>query len=505
MPLAPEPQTDRSAPGAPPLHPGSDAAPLRAHIATGVRTTSLAQLVTAALQFLQLVVLGRLLPAEDFGLMAMISVVLALGSAYTDLGLGGAIVHRRDTTRAQLSTIYWTSVGAGLAVSLLVLAAAPLVALLLGEPRLVGLLAWVAPAFALAAIGQPYQATLQKELHFRALAVVDVAAAAAGAVAAVAAAAARLGVLSLALGYLATAGVRGALLLAVGARQWRPALRWASADLRGYLSFGLYQLGDRTVASLAANLDNLIIGRFLGAAVLGPYALAYQLVVVPLTRINPIVTRVALPLFARHQGDGELLRRGYVALSKALLVAVGPLLVGAAATAPVLVPVVFGDGWEAAVPMVRILALVGVLKCLGNPIGSLLLAKGRADIGFGWNVMTAAVNALAFLAAVRGGVLAVAWTYLALSVAYAVVFHAAVGPRLRIRAGEYWRSLAAPALAAAGMGAAVAAAASAIVLRDARLELAALVALGAAVYGVLVVAAEGRFLRELRETLLARA
>jgi O-antigen/teichoic acid export membrane protein len=433
--------------------------------------------------------------------MAMISIVLALGMAYADLGLSGAIVHRRDTTRAQLSTLYWTNVAAGAAVTLVVLAARPLVAALLGEPRLAGLLTWVAPVFLVAALGQPYQATLQKELRFRALALVDVVAAASGAIVAIAAATMRLGVLSLALGHLAAVAARTLLVLAVGMRGWRPGRHWSASDLAGYLSFGVYQLGERTVGAFMANADNLVIGSMLGAAALGPYALAYQLVVVPLTKINPIVSRVALPLFARHQDDGALLRRGYVALSKALLVAAGPMLVGAAATAHVLVPVVFGDGWAAAVPMVRILALVGLLKCLGNPIGSLLLATGRADIGFRWNATTAGINVVAFVLAARGGVHAVAWTYLALSLTYAVVFQAAIGPRLHIGAAEYWRSLVAPSLAAAGMGGAVLAARPLLASADARLELVLLVALGAAVYLPLLLALDRPFVRELRETL----
>jgi len=168
-------------------------------------------------------------------------------------------------------------------------------------------------------------------------------------------------------------------------------------------------------------VDYLIIGKFLGPAVLGAYTLAYQLVVMPLMKINPIMTRVAFPVFAKKQSDNSALRRGYLEVIKFLALIILPLLTGLAIAARLVVPLAFGEGWEMAIPLIQILAVVGMLKSLGNPAGSVLLAKGRADIGFKWNVFVALTNTLVFWLAVQRGVYAVAWSYLVLSILFIII------------------------------------------------------------------------------------
>ena len=83
-------------------------------------------IVVTVLQFAQVAVLARILPTADFGLMAMISVVLAFGIAYADMGLSNAVIYRQDTTRDQLSSLYWLNVLAGLGVFVAVVALSPL-------------------------------------------------------------------------------------------------------------------------------------------------------------------------------------------------------------------------------------------------------------------------------------------------------------------------------------------------------------------------------------------
>lgn len=107
----------------------------------------------------------------------------------------------------------------------------------------------------------------------------------------------------------------------------------------------------------------------------------------PIGRINPILTRVAFPLFARIQNEPERLQKGFLLVLRMLSTVNAPLLLGLSAVAPVLIPVVFGTQWLPAVPLVQVLAFVTLMRSIGNPVGSLLLAKGRADLGFKWNCL----------------------------------------------------------------------------------------------------------------------
>lgn len=377
--------------------------------------------ITTGLRVLQLVVLARLLNPSDFGLMAMITVLIGFAQSFADMGISNAIIHRQDSSRSQLSSLYWLNMLAGLSVFALVMASSPLVVKFYGEPRLASLIPWAALVFLVIPLGQQFQALLQKELQFDQLAKVEIASTAIGTVIAISSAIFGQGVFSLIWGQLAEASTKALCLLRSGWAVWRPGLHLRWNDTKEYVAFGLYQMGERCLNYISANADYLIIGRFLGPETLGIYLLAYQLVTMPLARINPILTRVAFPVFARKQTDNAALCRGYLEMIKLLAYIVFPLLIGLATVAPVFVPVIFGAGWLTAIPLIQILALLGLLKTLVNPIGSILLAKGRPDIEFRWNASGAMINVLVFWFFVGYGVRAVAWSYVGLSVVDFVV------------------------------------------------------------------------------------
>ena len=424
---------------------------LRNHAVSGARWTGASQAVAFTLQMLQLAALARLLPAKDFGLMSMITVVCGFGQAFSDAGLSKALIQRRDLPPRTLNTLYWTGLIAGGALFLLVFLGAPLVALFYGEPHLREPLVLAALGFFLLPLGQPYIALLQKELRFRALALAEVGGTLAAAVCAVSLAWGGFGIFALVWGQLAGYGVRSLMAMVAGSRTWLPRREFHLSDLKDLRGFGAFQMGERAVNFISANLDYLLIGRILGSEALGIYTLAYRLVVFPVQRINPVLTRVAFPLFALRQDREDLLCRGYIALQKVLALVSFPLLMGLAATAPLLVPLVFGPKWLPAADLVPALVLLGLCKTLLNPSGSLLLAKNRPDLGFYWNLGTALLNLLFFLLALQQGLMLMAWTHGLIYLFYFFGMTLLLHHLVRLSPWVWLGALMAPAGAALGM------------------------------------------------------
>ena len=166
-------------------------------------------------------------------------------------------------------------------------------------------------------------------------------------------------------------------------------------------------MGEKAINYLGRNVDSLIIGRFLGAEVLGFYSLAVQLIKFPLSQFNPIITKVAFPTFSKIKED-EVLRRGYLKVISMISTIVFPMMAGMFVVAPLFVEVVYGSTWLPAVDVIRILCIVGMFKAVGNPISSLLLSKGRADIGFYWNIVVAVLMSVTSLIGVNWGIEGVA-------------------------------------------------------------------------------------------------
>lgn len=428
---------------------------LRGSAVRGVKLTSVSMVATTVIGLVQLAILTRLLSRADFGLMAMIATVVGFAQVYADMGFSNAIIYRQDADRDQLSSLYWTNILVSVALGAVLVAVAPLVAAFFHEPSLVWPLRLISLSFVITPLGQQFQVLLQRDLEFGILARRDIAAALAGLIVATATAAAGYGVYALVWGQLTQASVRALTTTAVGWSRWRPRLHLRWADLRGFLSFGLYQVGERSIYYWAANIDYLLIGRYLGPTQLGVYAIAYNLVVLPLTKLNPVLTKVAFPVFARKQDDPPAQRRGFGELIELVAFVTFPLLIGLGVTAPVAVPAIFGAAWQPAAVLVQIMVVMGLLKCLSNPLGSILLAKGRADVGFWLNVASTAVTVVALWLVVDYGTSAVAWGHTLVNIAFFFVELWLIWRILSMGWRAYLGCLARPALTTAVMGLAV--------------------------------------------------
>lgn len=477
---------------------------LRRQAISGAGWTAVATLVTVVAQLLQIAILARLLRPEDFGLMALVTVVFGLAHVYADGGLSSAIVHRQDATHEQLSSLFWLNVGAGVVMAVVLVAAAPLVAFVYAEPELTSLIALAALAFLVTPVGQQLHMRLQKALRFGFLAVTDVLSATAGVTVSVTLALHGYGVLSLVWGFLAGALVRTAALVWFGMRDWQPQLRFRFSDLRGFLRFGAFQMGERTVNYLSANLDKLLIGSLLGAHALGLYSVAFQLVMKPMRVVNPIFNRVAFPLFAKVQTDKPRLRAGFLDGIRTISFVLFPVYAGIIVLGEPLILLVLGETWRAAVPLLQVLAVLGFFYSLGNPLGSLLLATGRVEIGFYLNIWRLLLFAAAIFVGVRWDILGVA---VALVAATALgMFPLGFVVRwilVEMRPTEYIRAFAPMLITALVMAAAV------LLARDLELgvaagaigELVVLIAIGGALYLAIAITWQRRFFAKLMDTL----
>lgn len=476
---------------------------LRRTAITGVRWTSASAGMQALLGLVQIAVLARLLSPVDFGLVATTVVVIGVASIFTDLGLNNAIIARQTRAPDVLSSLYWANILAGAAAALVVVAGAPLIADLFGEDRLVPLLRWAALGFVAIPLGQQFQILLQRDLRFDLIARVEMVATVAGFAVAISTAIAGAGALSLVWGLLSSAVLKAVVFAHHGWDVWRPALRLRTGHLRGYLSFGLYQIGERLTNYAGANVDYLLVGAYLGPEALGAYFIAYQLCVKPMLLINPPLTRVAFPVFAQRQRDDGALAKGFLEMTRLIALLAFPILTLLAVAAGDIVPVVFGDQWGESVLLIQALAGVGLIKAITNPTGSLLLAKNRPDLGFKYTLAGATVLAVVLRVAVESGVTAVAFSFLGFAVLNLALWPLLLRHVVGLPPRRYAAALAGPAGYALAMAAAMVVALTFIPGgHETRLAVAALI--GAGTYGGLVFAFERRYVGEILGLLMRR-
>lgn len=434
---------------------------LRRKAADAVRWTGVSMVTTTVLQFVQLAVLGRLLGPGAFGLMALVLIVLNFAQLLGQFGLSEAIIQRKNPTREELSSLYWLNVTICTGLFFLLWIGSPAIASPLRTPELAGILPVAAAIFLILPFGFQFRALAQKALRFKLLAGVEVCIAVVSLlVSVVVAVVLDAGVWSLVWGYLAGQAAGAAILVVSGWREGstRPLLRLRRADMAGYLGFGLYRTGAMSINFFTSRVAQLFVGVLLGTQALGLYSVATNLVLQPILKLNPVLTRVAFPVFSAVQDDVGRLRRGYLEMVRLLMFVSAPLLVGGAAVAPVAVPLLLGEQWTEAVPLVQVLAFYALLRSVGNAGGSLLMARGRAAWGFYWNLAVLLVIPPAVYAAslLGGGAIHIAWALVAVQTMlflahYRVFVRNLIGPCFV----PYIGAAGVPVLAAAAMGAVV--------------------------------------------------
>lgn len=354
---------------------------------SGVKWTSVSMLIVTTAQFAQMVMLARYLDPADFGLMAIIMIVIGFSQAFQDMGISNAIIQRQSVTHIQLSSLYWLNIASGIILTLIILAITPLVASFYNEPRIVEPMSILSSVFFLTALGNQYRVLCQKNLDFRTMEVINVITSIASLAVAVISVINGVGVMALVLAMLTQAGLASVLFLWIGLSNYhKPSLVYDHASLRGLYGFGLYQMGDRSINYIITNADKLLIGKLVGMNAVGFYNLAWRLIIFPVAKINPILNNVAFPVYAKVQNDPVALNRYYSFNVKVLSLVTMPVLVFLGFFSHDIVYVVFGKGWDTTAELLPALALIGILRALANPGGAIILALGRADVCFWWNV-----------------------------------------------------------------------------------------------------------------------
>jgi PST family polysaccharide transporter len=279
----------------------------------------------------------------------------------------------------------------------------------------------------------------------------DIAGSAIGGACGIALAAAGWGVWSLVAQSLVTGLAAAILIWPLSA--WRPRLgEYSGALLREMWPYSSQLFMFNVFKSFVQNFDRLLLGHLLGPTAVGLYVFAYRLVVQPIATLVGAVGTYLFPYLSRLQADPEGLRRAYGDVMRGLAAVALPVAVLAAVGAPVLVPIVWGQRWADAVPLIQIMGVLAVFQAYVSPVGQLLKSLDRPRWLLWWSIgITVAVAVLLWAGIRAGGVSGAAW---GITVAYAlgslVIMRMTAG-LIRFGARDLWRTCGKPLVAAGAM------------------------------------------------------
>ena len=369
----------------------------------------MSQVVTQSFTFGISIVLARLLGPKAYGLVAMVTVFTGFASLFSGLGLGAAIVQRKDLEPRHLNTAFWINVVFGATMTTLMAALAPLVAWFYEEPRLTLLTAVIALRFFLDGLNVVQGALLNREMRFRITAAISMGSSVISGLLGLGMALGGMGVWSLVA--QALAGALAQLLLMWRLADWRPRWSFEWRACKELFGFSASVLAFDAVNYCSRTLDQLLIGRSVGAGALGVYSRAYSLMLLPLNQVSRVVASVMFPALSIIQDDKTRVKRAYLKTIGSISFITFPMMVGLFVVANHFVLALLGTKWAETIPILKLFCWVGLIQSIAATLGLIYTSQGRTRLYFAMGTGGAVANVIAFLIGIHWGILGVAWAY----------------------------------------------------------------------------------------------
>lgn len=370
-----------------------------------------AQLAMRVSRLLTTIILTRLLVPADFGLAAMVLTVYEFVSLFTRNGITAKVVQALDTEVMEVAETAYRLTWIVCIILLLVQAAIAMpVAHLYHAPRL---------AFPIALMGLIYLATplcamqcafMQREGRLGRIALATGLQVTADNILTAILALCGLGMWAIVLPKLLVAPIW--VIVTRTGHGWRPrrSMLWHTAmhDWQDIVRFSRNVIGVEIMATVQANVDNLLVGYFLGVKALGIYYFAFNAGLgITLGLINAFSVAV-YPHLCQVRSDRALLTARFHATIRTLSRIVVPLVLLQALLAPFYVPLVFGHKWAQAVPVLMLICLSALARPFASTCSQLLRAMGRPDIELRWQAALTIILVAALAIAAQFSILAVA-------------------------------------------------------------------------------------------------
>ena len=353
---------------------------LKQQTVSGIKWTFAASLAQRILSFGATVILARILTPADFGLFALAFVMIDGFSIFKSLGFDSALVRRKEDISKAANTAFFLIPAMGLSLFLILFLLAPIGAKFLNNPSVANIIRALSIIFVISCFGKVPQTILYRDMKFKYKSIAEVSATAVYVLTAVALALSKHGVWSLVVAYILKNIVQISIEWYFSG--WRPKLEFDKTIAWDMFHFGKYVLAGAIIWFLYTNLDNIIVGKFLGVTMLGFYAIAMNTSNILNDYLLGKVGFIMYPAYSKVQEDPEDMKRVMLKALKYISILIMPFSFCLFIFAPDILRFVFGQKWLPATNILRILAFVGMFRSLGSAIWPIFLARGKSKADF---------------------------------------------------------------------------------------------------------------------------
>ncbi|MNQ22913.1 Teichuronic acid biosynthesis protein TuaB [compost metagenome] len=329
-------------------------------------------------QFVVSIVLARILLPEDFGLLGMLAIFIAISQTFIESGMGLGLIQRQDRTDIDFSTVFVFNLAVSSLFYLLLFFSAPYIASYFNQPRLIDLTRVLGLNLFVSSLAIVQRTKLTIAINFKAIAKTNVIGVVIGGITGIVAAMNGFGVWSLVIQTLL-----GSFATAVSLwffSHWTPSIAFSRNSFRNLFGFGSKLLLSGLYAQLLTNVYNICIGKYYPISSLGYYTRAKGFADISAGTITSILQQATFPILAAVQNDKEKLVSVYSRMIRMSSFFIIPMMTLIALLAKPIVILLLTEKWVAVIPLLQWMVFARIFLPMSAINMNLLNAIGRSDL-----------------------------------------------------------------------------------------------------------------------------
>tara|TARA_B100000700_G_C15041478_1_gene855553 strand:- start:315 stop:1763 length:1449 start_codon:yes stop_codon:yes gene_type:complete len=342
-----------------------------------VKWASVSQFFKVIVQIANLVILTRFIKPDDYGLMAISMIFINFGLLLKDQGLSKAIIQKLNLKIEVVNAVFWFGIYASLFVYLIIYFSADLIADFYESEELTVILRTIALIFPIGALGSVHVALLERESKFKLVAFVELSCSIVSFIVAIVLAYLGYGVYALVFQAISYSVLNTLLMILSKSFSISISSSLKLGPIKEVLSFSVNLFLFNVINFFSRNLDNILIGKFLGVISLGTYNLAYRIMQFPLQSITFVFSRALLPVVSKAQNDNKNIERMYLNCVFSIAFLVFPLMIFLTNFGVETVIIFIGEEWKVTGEILEWLAICSCFQCINSLSGSIFMAKDR--------------------------------------------------------------------------------------------------------------------------------
>lgn len=343
-----------------------------------VKWVSISQIIKVSCQLLGMMIFARYLSTLQFGLMSMTLVVCGFINIIRDMGFTAAIIQRENISENFKSSVFYFNLVVGIFAFSALFLLSPIIAEFFHQEQLTNILRVISIAFPINSITSIHLSLLERESKFFQIAKCESLSSFFSLITSIFLATKGFGVYSLVFQTLLYSLFSGIGFIAY--TKWFPKFYMAKEDLLSTFSFSSNLVIFNFINYFSRNSDQIIIGRFFNAGVLGQYSLAYRVMLFPLQNITYVLTRSLYPVLSRSQNDKKGSLSLYLNTLKVIISIVSPLMFGMAVTNVEFVKLIFGGKWDLVPNIIFWLSPTAILQSLISTTGAVFMSQNKTNV-----------------------------------------------------------------------------------------------------------------------------